>query len=153
VRPIVAPLIATWEDRVSAALAAKFGEREARRLFQRYVTRETRSGLYREVTTPEIVPDDLKHLESLEERIEVRAVPRSPDSIMLHLYSMHALGLTDTLKTLDNLGLEVTDEIRIPLELPEDRNGYLYRFEVHAPAQRITSLLSGEVRRGAAPIG
>ncbi len=146
VRSIVAPLVATWEDRVSAALAAKFGEREARRLFQRYVTRETRSGLYREVTTPEIVPDDLKHLESLEERIEVRAVPRSTESIMLHLYSMHALGLTDTLKTLDNLGLEVTDEIRIPLELPEGRNGYLYRLEVHAPAQRIASLLSGEER-------
>ena len=74
---IVTPLVATWEDRVSAALAAKFGEREGRRLFQRYVTHETRSGLYREVTTPEIVPDDLKHLENLEERIEVRAVPRS----------------------------------------------------------------------------
>ena len=146
VRPIVTPLIATWEDRVSAALAAKFGEREGRRLFQRYVTHKTRSGLYREVTTPEIVPDDLKHLENLEERIEVRAVPRSLDSIMLHLYSMHALGLTDTLKTLDNLRLEVTDEIRIPLELPEDRKCYLYRFEVHAPAQRIASLLSGEER-------
>jgi len=146
VRPIVAPLIATWEDRVSSALSEKFGEREGRRLFQRYVTHETRSGLYREVTEPEIVPDDLKHLESLEGRIEVRVVPRSADSVRLHFYSMHDLPLTDTLKTLDNLGLEVTDEMRIPLQLPEERKCYLYRYEVHAPAQRIKSLLAGEER-------
>jgi len=146
VRPIVAPLIANWEDRVSAALAAKFGEREGRRLFNRFVTHETRSGLYREITAPEIVPDDLQHLDNLEGRIEVRVVPRSADSVMLHLYSVHALALTDTLKTLDNLGLQVTDEIRIPLQMPEDRNCYLYRFEVHAPAQRIASLLDGEER-------
>ena len=58
VQQIVTPLVTTWEDRVSAALEAAFGEREGRRLFQRYVTYETRSGLYREVTPPEMVPDD-----------------------------------------------------------------------------------------------
>ena len=46
------------------------------------------------------------------QRIEVRVVPRSSDSIMLHLYSMHALGLTDTLKTLDNLSPQLEIPIR-----------------------------------------
>ena len=146
VRPIIAPLISTWEDRVSAVLAAKFGEREGRRLFRRYVTRETRSGLYREVTEPEIVPDDIKHLENMEGRIEVRIVPRTRESVMLHLYSVHALPLTDTIGTLRNFDLEVTDEIRIPLQLPDNLNCYLYRYEVHAPAHRVESLLAGEDR-------
>ena len=65
---------------------------------------------------------------------------------MLHLYSMHALGLTDTLKTLENLGLEVTDEMRIPLQLPEDRQCYLYRYEVRASGERIACSAAGEER-------
>jgi glutamate dehydrogenase len=146
VRRMVAPLVMNWEDRVATALEAKFGEREGRRLFRRYVTHETRSGLYREVTPPDMVPDDLKHLESLEGRIEVRIVPRSADTAMLHLYSMHEMGLTETLKTLENLGLEVTDEMRIPLRLPEDRNCYLYRYEIHGSPDQIAALLSGEDR-------
>jgi glutamate dehydrogenase len=146
VRHIVAPLVTTWEYSVSAALEAEFGEREGRRLFRRYVTHETRSGLYREVTPPEMVPDDLRHLESLEARIEVRILPRSPDVVMLHLYSMHELGLTETLKTLENLGLEVTDEMRIPLLLPEDRQCYLYRYEIRGSAEQIAALESAEER-------
>jgi glutamate dehydrogenase len=146
VHRIVATLLTTWEDSASSALDAEFGEREGRRLFHRYVTHETKSGLYREVTPPEMVPDDIRHLENLEARIEVRVVPRAPDAAMLHLYSMHTLGLTETLKTFENFGLEVTDEIRIPLLLPDDRQCYLYRYEVHASAERMEALKSGEER-------
>jgi glutamate dehydrogenase len=146
VHRIVLSLVITWEDRVSAELQAAFGEREGRRLFKRYVTPETRSGLYREITPPEMVPDDVKHLENLEARLEVRIVPRAPDGAMLHLYSMHALGLTDSLKTLQNLGLEVTDEMRIPLQLPEDRKCYLYRFEISGSQELISALAAGEDR-------
>jgi len=146
VASIVAKLVTTWEDRVAAALEAAFGEREGRRLFKRYVTFETRSGLYREVTPPEMVPEDVRHLDSLEARLEIRIVPRSADVAMLHFYSMHALGLTETLKTLENLGLEVTDEMRIPLQLPEDRRCYLYRYEVRGSSERIAALITGEER-------
>jgi glutamate dehydrogenase len=142
----VRTLVTTWEDRVSASLEAAFGEREGRRLFKRYVTPETRSGLYREVTPPEMVPDDVAHLDSLESRLEVRIVPRALDVSMLHLYSMHALGLTDMLKTLENLGLEVTDEMRIPLQLPEERKCYLYRYEIRGSVELITALAAGEER-------
>lgn len=146
VQRIVTPLLTTWEASVSAALTDHFGEREGRRLFRRYVTPETRSGLYREVTPPEMVPDDIRHLENLEGRIEVRVAPRTADSAMLHLYSLHALGLTETLKTLENFGLQVTDEMRIPLLLPEDRQCYLYRYEIHALPEQLAALQSGEER-------
>jgi glutamate dehydrogenase len=143
---IAARLVTTWEDRVSAELEAAFGEREGRRLFNRYVTFETRSGLYREVTPPEMVPEDVRHLDSLEARMEVRIVPRTPGTAMLNFYSMHKLGLPHTLKMLGNLGLEVTDEMRIPLQLPEDRRCYLYRYEVRASAERMATLIAGEER-------
>jgi glutamate dehydrogenase len=146
VHRIAASLVITWEERASASLIATFGEREGRRLFQRYITPETRSGLYREIATPEMVPADVKHLESLESRIEIRIESRSAETAMIHLYSMHALGLTKTLKTLENLGLEVTDEIRIPLQLPEDRKCFLYRYEVAGSENRIAALSEGEDR-------
>jgi glutamate dehydrogenase len=146
VHEIATKLVTTWEDRVAAELEAAFGEREGRRLFKRYVTFETRSGLFREVTPPEMVPEDVRHLDSLEVRLEIRIVPRAADTAMLHFYSMHELGLTHTLKTLGNLGLEVADEMRIPLQLPEDRRCYLYRYEVRASSERIATLIAGEER-------
>jgi glutamate dehydrogenase len=146
VHRLVLSLVTTWEDRVSTEIQAAFGEREGRRLFKRYVTLETRSGLYREITPPEMVPDDVKHLANLEARLEVRIVPKSPDTAVLHLYSIHALGLTDTLKTLQNLGLEVTDEMRIPLQLPEERKCYLYRFEISGSEEQISALAAREDR-------
>ena len=140
VRQITLPLVTTWEDRVAQALEKQFGEREGRRLFRRYVRQETRSGLYREATPPEQVPEDVRHLEALEGRLEVRIIPRSAEVVAVNLYSMHALGLTDILKTLQHLGLTVTEELRAPLTLPDDRHCFLYRFELDAPSHRIAAL-------------
>lgn len=144
-RRIVTPLITTWEDRAAAALEEAFGEREGRRLFTRWVTPETRSGLYREITPPEMVPEDVRRLSSLEARLEARLVPRDGGGFVLHLYSMHALDLTGTLKTLENLGLGVTDEIRIPIQLPENRNCFIYRYEIDSPSH-IPSISEAEER-------
>jgi len=145
-RRITRSLVTTWEDRVAAALEGAFGEREARRLFTRYVRPESRSGLYRELTSPEEVPEDVKHLERLETRLEVGLIPRGADVVTLKLYSVRALGLTDTLRTLQNLGLTVTEELRIPLTLPEGRKGLLYRLELQAPAERVAALQAGQDR-------
>ncbi len=144
VREITAPIVSTWESRVAKELQSRFGEREGRRFFRRYVRPESRSGLYREVTSPEQVPDDLWHLQHLEGRLEVRVMRRSSELARLNLYSEMPLGLTDTLRTLQNLGLEVTDEMRVPLVLPEGRKCYLYRFELQAPAVNMSALFERE---------
>jgi glutamate dehydrogenase len=146
VRKITTPLVTTWEDRVAKALEREFGEREGRRLLRRYIRFETRSGLYRESTPPEQVPDDVRHLESLEARLEVRIIDRTAETVALNLYSVRALGLTDILRTLTNLGLTVTEELRVPLVLPEGRKAFLYRFEVEAPQWRIAALHLGKER-------
>ena len=145
-RRLTEPLVTDWEDQVAAALEREFGEREGRRLFRRYVTPQTRSGIYRESTPPEQVPADLRCLESLEGRLEVRVEPRTAERASLSLYSIRRLDLTDSLKTLQDLGLAVTEELRIPLALPEGRRCLLYRFEVEAPAERIAALREGEER-------
>ncbi|MGH7320145.1 MAG: NAD-glutamate dehydrogenase domain-containing protein, partial [Candidatus Rokuibacteriota bacterium] len=145
-RGITRSLVTTWEDRVAAALERAFGEREGRRLVARHVRPESRSGLYRESTPPEEVPKDLKRLERLMGRLEIALFPRSAEAVTLKLYSVRPLGLTDTLRTLQNLGLTITDELRIPLTLPEGRQGFLYRLEVEAPHERIAALQAGEER-------
>ena len=146
VRHLVVSLITTWEDRVTAALEQAFGEREGRRLLRRYVTTDTRSGLYREVTAPEDVPADLERIEELDTRLDVRVVPRASDRVTVILYSVRGLDLTDILKTMQNLGLTVVEELCIPLHLPEGRRCLLYRFHVEAPPERIAALLEGEER-------
>ncbi len=143
-RRLTEPLVTDWEDRVAAALEKEFGEREGRRLFRRYVTPESRSGLYREVTAPEQVPNDLRQLEALESRLEAGVVAKTAEMASLQLCTVRALDLTDILKTLQNLGLSVTEELRIPLTLPEGRRCFLYRFDVEAPADRVAALRQGE---------
>jgi glutamate dehydrogenase len=145
-RRLTEPLVTNWEDRVGAVLEREFGEREGRRLFRRYVTPESRSGLYREVTAPEQVPADLRQLEALESRLEVCVTAKAADTALVQLCSVRPLDLTDTLKTMQNLGLTVTDELRIPLTLPEGRRCLLYRFGIEAPAERVAALARGEQR-------
>ncbi len=145
-RTLAVSLVTTWEDRIAASLEQAFGEREGRRLFRRYVTPETRSGLYREVTAPEDVPADLERIERLESRLDVRVVPRTSERVTVILYSVRGLDLTDILKTMQNLGLTVLEEMCIPLALPDGRRCLLYRFDVEAPAERIAALLDGEER-------
>jgi glutamate dehydrogenase len=146
VRRLVADMVTTWEDRAGGALETAFGEREGRRLFNRYVRSESRSGMYREATPPDEVPEDIQHLENLEGRLEVRVLPRSAEAISLKLYSVRQLGLTDTLRTLQNLGLTVNEELRVPLMLPEGRKAFLYRFEVEASTDRVSAILGGSER-------
>jgi glutamate dehydrogenase len=120
-RRLTEPLVTSWEDRVSAALDAEFGASEGRRLFQRYVTPESRSGLYREVTAPEQVPRDLRQFEALESRLEIAISVKGAEQASVQLCSVRSLDLTDILKTMQNLGLTVTEELRIPLTLPSGR--------------------------------
>jgi len=149
-RTIVTQLLTTWEDRAQVAIEKAFGERDGSRLLRRYVRTESRSGLYRESTSPEAVPDDIRCFEALEGRLEVRVEPRSSDTLTLHLYSQRVLGLTETLRTLANLGLTVTEELRIPLLLPEGRKAFLYRFETSAPPTVIAALAAQQERFAAA---
>ncbi len=141
VRRFTEPLIKTWEDLASEAIEETFGEREGRRLVQRYVTNESRSGLYRESTPPEEVPGDIRHLEALESRLEVAIVPRSPESATLKIFSAKSLGLTETLTTLQNLGLKVTEDLGIPLVLPDARKAHLYRLDVTSMPEKIAALV------------
>jgi glutamate dehydrogenase len=146
VRDLVRAAITTWEDRTGQELEAALGPAEGRRLFKKYVRAETRSGLYRESTRPEEVPDDLRHLEMLEGRIEMTAVPRTPETATLKLYSPSPIGLTGTLRTLQHFNLGVVDELNIALALPDGRTGWLARLEVEAEPRVIAALHAGRDR-------
>jgi glutamate dehydrogenase len=146
VRALSAGLLTTWEDRARAQLAGVFGEREGRRLYRRYG--QSLSGLYREATTAEEVAEDLTLFERLEGRIDVRVIPRTAQTATLKLYAHQTLTLSGALRTLENFGLTVAEELRVPLLLPDERRIFLYRFEVESRPERIASLSlpSGEAR-------
>ena len=114
-RQITSTVISTWEDRVGATLEQAFGALEGRRLFKRYVRTETRSGLYRESTRPEEVPEDLKRFEMLEAELETSVRADSSENATLKIYSPGPLGLTETLRTLEQLALPVCEEMAIPI--------------------------------------
>jgi glutamate dehydrogenase len=132
VEEIARRVITTWSDRVAHTLEDVFGPLEGRRLFIRYVKDETRSGLYRESTAPEDVPEDLRVFEQLESRLEVVVRSDAAGSALLKLYSPRPLELTETLRTLQNLGLTVHEEMSLSLTLPEGRKCVLMRLRVAA---------------------
>ncbi|MCA1586719.1 MAG: NAD-glutamate dehydrogenase [Acidobacteria bacterium] len=143
-RAITAGVITTWEDHVAIELEKTFGPLEGRRLYRKYVRRESRSGLYRESTPAHETPEDIRRLEQLEDRLETRILPDAADTLTLKLFSPTPLGLTDTLRTLQNLGLMVRDEMSIPLTLPDHRRGFLSRLRIEAPPAIIRSMVNGE---------
>ena len=144
VREIVTELVTTWEDRVVDKLVSVFGEASGRALMTRY--EEAFRGLYRESTPPDEVPDDVARLEGLDGRLEVRVLSSSGPTVTLKLYALKPLGLAGAIRTLQNLGVTVIEELRVPLALPEGRKGFLYRFEVEGPAERLVSLTLGKER-------
>jgi glutamate dehydrogenase len=146
VRELTAALVTSWEDRVAAAIEARFGEREGRRLFTRYIRSETRSGIYRESTPPEEVPGDIERLESLKRRIEALVLPRDPERATLKLFSPQPLGLTAMLGTLRNLGLSVSAELTVPLLLPQARRAFLCRYDIEDTPDRVAAFVWGQER-------
>jgi glutamate dehydrogenase len=143
---LVDDLVTTWEDSVARALTEHFGERQGRELFNRWVTPETRSGIYRESTPPQEVPADIDHLEALEDRLEVGVTPRSAERLTLSLYSVQTLGFVETLATLRNVGLRVVGEIHIPIRKPDGQNVHLYRYDIEDSPERIAAVVDGSSR-------
>ena len=138
--------ITTWKDAVSRALTEAFGEREGRRLFARWITYDTRSGIYREATPPEEVPFDVERLELLDARLQVAVVPRSPEHVTLKIYATRPLSFIETLTTLSNLGLGVTGELHIEIRLPSRRTAHMHRYEIEDTAERIAAVVDGADR-------
>jgi glutamate dehydrogenase len=145
-REIAAQEANTWADRVSLEMVRHFGDEEGRRLFHRYVRSESRSGVYREMTPPEQVPQDVACLEQMSEGLGARALPKSTDEATLKIFSRRPLVLSEIFRTLTNLGLNVTEEVSMPVSLPSGRKGHIYQFETHATTRVIGSLAADTPR-------
>lgn len=130
----------TWTDRVSLEMVRHFGDAQGRKLFDRYVRSESRSGVYRELTPAEQVPKDIECLEQLSQGLGARALPRSAGQATLKVFSLRPLVLSEIFRTLTNLGLMVDEEVSINLALPNGRNGHIYQFETRASSRVIGAL-------------
>jgi glutamate dehydrogenase len=150
VHTIVERVISTWEDRVAVTLEQTYGPAEGRRLYTRYIRSESRSGMYRESTKPEDVPEDLRRMETIEGQLETHVRVDSADTATLTLYSPRPLGLTSTLRTLEYLALPVHEELSIPLTLPDGRAIALERLKIVASPEIIAAMVEDEERLCAA---
>ncbi|MEO8359188.1 MAG: NAD-glutamate dehydrogenase domain-containing protein [Vicinamibacteria bacterium] len=139
-REIAAQETSTWSDRVSLEMVRHFGESDGRKFFDRYVRSESRSGVYREMTPPEQVPLDVAALEQLGEGLVARVLPHSAEQATLKVFSKRPLVLSEIFRTLTNLGLNVTEEVSMPVSLPMGRKGHIYQFEIRAAARVIGAL-------------
>ena len=146
VRALTRQGVTTWEDLVALALEQAYGTLEGRRLFNTYVRTESRSGLYRESTTPQEVPADLARLEVLEGRLEMNVRPETSEQVTVKLFAPKPLSLTGTLRTLANLGLPVVEELSLPLILPEGRTGFLEKLRIQAAPKVIASVVDAPDR-------
>ena len=140
VRAIVRDVITKWEDRAASALEGVYGATEGRRLFRKYVDERARSGLYRETTPPEHVPEDVRRLDRLESRLEVRVIPESAESVTVKLFSPTPLDLVDTIRTCEHLGLNVREQLTIPVLLPDGRRAFIERLRIEATRQAIQAV-------------
>ena len=82
----------------------------------------------------------------------MRVLPEPAETVTLKLFSPRPLGLTETLRTLQNLGLTVVEELRIPLALPEGRRACWTASRSRRPPSASPRWREGEraLRRGAA---
>ena len=135
VRDITERVITTWEDRV--ARDARAGLRRARGpapVQSATSASESRSGLYRESTPPEEVPEDLRAPRAA--RGPARdARPPAPPSRRRSSCSRRGRSASPTrCARCRTSACTVREELRIPLVLPDGRHGRPLRaFEIEAP--------------------
>ena len=86
------------------------------------------------------MPEDLQRFEQLQDRLEIRILPRAAGAATVKLFSPTPLELVDTLRTLDYLGLVVREEVSVPLVLPEGRRAFLQRLQVEGTPAVIEGL-------------
>jgi glutamate dehydrogenase len=140
IRALTAGVISTWEDQVARELEHACGALEGRRLYKRYVRQESRSGLYRELTPPAEVPGDVRLFELIEGRLELGLVPDSAERVVLKVISPQPADLTETLRTIRNLGPTVVEEMRIPLVLPEGKRAWMERLRIEADPAMVSAI-------------
>ena len=73
----------------------------------------------------------------------MNVLPESAEQVTIKLFAPKPLGLTGTLRTLQNLGLPVVEELSLPLVLPDNRTGFLERLRIQAAPKIISAVAPG----------
>ncbi len=109
----IADLTTPWSERVAGALAARFGD-AAPVLLARYANAFPED--YAEYASAEQSVQDIARLEEVRRtgRVAARVSVDGPD-VVLRVYEMHDILLTDLMPVIDNFGLVISDQIATPV--------------------------------------
>ncbi len=136
----------TWADRLvaEAAATAAVDSRTAKRYADSFPDG------YRESFTPSHALADIQRLEELgDNAIDMhlsRAADAAVDDWQFALYVSGAgVSLSRVLPILHSLGVDVHDERPYPIELPDSRPRWIYRFNLHAPRELLDTALDGAI--------
>ncbi len=110
---VLSELTVPWAERVSGALSARFGE-AAPTLLARYSS--AFPGEYAEKASAEQSVTDIAFLEAVRSTGRVQArVSVDGEDVVLRVYEMHDILLTDLMPVIDNFGLVISDGVAIPV--------------------------------------
>ncbi|MDP2315995.1 MAG: NAD-glutamate dehydrogenase [Pseudomonadota bacterium] len=109
----IADLTTPWAERVSTALAARFGD-SAPTLLARYANAFPAE--YAERASAEQSVEDIVRLEAVRRtgRVASRVSVEGAD-VVLRVYEMHDILLTDLMPVIDNFGLVISDQMATPV--------------------------------------
>ncbi|MGH8174667.1 MAG: NAD-glutamate dehydrogenase [Steroidobacter sp.] len=129
---MIAEAVHTWDDRLRAALIAKRGELEGRRLADRYSS--AFSAAYEEDATAAVAIEDIRQLDEVladPERIAMRLAPGEGSMIHLRLSRSAApIPLSQALPILENMGFLVLSERPYSIAAPGAREIWLQDFQM-----------------------
>jgi glutamate dehydrogenase len=124
----ISDLTTPWAERVADAVAARFGE-EAPSLLARYANAFPADYAERASAAQSVA--DIAHLEEVRRTGRVAAgISTEGDDILLRVYEMHDILLTDLLPVIDNFGLVISDQLATPVNPKGLTNQHIDTFRV-----------------------
>lgn len=127
----VTHLIRTWQDELTAALAAKYGEAEGRALALYYS--RAFPAAYQADVSPSAAIDDIEQLRNVADSPDSMELRLTDKSLHLHLRIIRRgspLPLSDVLPMLENMGLRILTERPYEIEPQRARSLWIQDFEV-----------------------
>ncbi|MDH5543792.1 MAG: NAD-glutamate dehydrogenase [Nitrospinota bacterium] len=135
-------LITSWEDLLLHRLVERFGDPDAFKLYNKFIARLPE--IYKQAVKPLEAVNDLYLLKELEktETLQMDITMNSKTSAILRLFWNKELNLMKLIPTFSNLGINVKEEIAIPLVATEENRLYAQLLMIEDSEEEIKKIIS-----------
>jgi glutamate dehydrogenase len=138
-------LITEWDELVQHKMIERYGDQEAFSLFNGYVGRLT--DLYRQAVKPENAVSDIVMLRDVDKPkadVQMDIQRQSHTSAVLRLFWNRELSLMKLIPTFSNLGINVVEEIALPLKAKEEDGLYVQLLTIEDDSDKIQQMIAAK---------